>query len=151
MGRKGSAKFNIYSPAPCPDPAHFRDIAPLIDICIPNETEAVSLTDKKNVEEAARAIHKMGVKNVLVTLGGAGFALLHENGAFKKFPLSRKVSVVDTTGAGDSFSGALAFSLNQNPTQTLEEAAQFASVVAAHSVQKKGTQKSYPTLKQIQL
>ena len=151
MGRAGSAKFNIYSPAPCPSPEHFRDIAPLIDICIPNQTEAVSLTGELEVEEAARAIQRMGVKNVLVTLGGDGFALLQENGAFKMFPLARKVSVVDTTGAGDSFSGALAFSLNQNPPKSLEESAQFASLVASHSVQKKGTQKSYPTLKEIQL
>ena len=52
--------------------------------------------------------------------------------------------VVDTTGAGDAFSGALVCFLVEKPELELGEAIKRACYVASISVQKEGTQSSYP-------
>ena len=136
----------MYSPAPCPTREQFAEFAPLIDICIPNRTEAIQLGGSDNLKIAAQNIRALGVKNVLITLGGEGCAILSEEGDFVTVPLIRKVEVIDTTGAGDSFSGALAYSLAQSkPLSSLKEHVQLASLVASVSVTSKGTQKSYPS------
>ena len=149
LGRECNVKYNIYSPAPCPPQSHFAQIAPLIDICIPNRTEALELGGNGDLTEAAKNIRELGVKNVLITLGGDGFGVLPDGGEFKTFPLEHKVKVVDTTGAGDSFSGALAHSLNTGKLQNLVDHAFFASHIASLSVTKNGTQKSYPSRRDI--
>ncbi len=53
------------------------------------------------------------------------------------------VDAVDTTGAGDAFTAALAVSLAEG--RTLAEAARRASIVAAISVTRLGTQTAFPT------
>jgi ribokinase len=55
---------------------------------------------------------------------------------------------VDSTAAGDAFSGALAFSLARGTT--LEHAIEFAGKVAAYSVTKMGAQTSMPTMRELQ-
>ena len=52
--------------------------------------------------------------------------------------------VVDTTGAGDAFSGALIYFLVEMPELDMSEAIKRACYVASLSVQKEGTQSSYP-------
>ena len=53
-------------------------------------------------------------------------------------------SVVDTTGAGDAFTGALIFFLVEMAELDVGEAIKRACYVASISVQKEGTQSSYP-------
>ena len=57
--------------------------------------------------------------------------------------------VVDTTGAGDAFSGALVCFLVEKPELHLGEAIRRACYVASISVQKEGTQSSYPYKKDL--
>ena len=57
--------------------------------------------------------------------------------------------VVDTTGAGDAFSGALVCFLVEKPNLDLGEAIKRACYVASVSVQKEGTQSSYPYKKDL--
>lgn len=57
-----------------------------------------------------------------------------------------KVKVVDTTGAGDAFIGALAHYLFKHGVNALEQAIELASAYATISVQAPGTQVSYPYL-----
>ncbi len=88
------------------------------DIFFPNETEAKRLTGVKSVETAAMLLSKMA-RVVVVKLGAKG-ALAHTAGETIRMP-ARKVRVVDTTGAGDSFNaGYLArFLSGGNITQCL--------------------------------
>jgi ribokinase len=90
-------------------------------------------------ERILTAAAKSGV-NLLVTLGGHGAAI-----AQRGQPLQRvsapKVTVVDTTGAGDSFLGAFSFGLASGLTPV--RAAELAVACASESVQKPGTQSSY--------
>lgn len=71
-----------------------------------NDSEARQLTGRDNLVEAARAIHRLGPGHVIVKKGEHGSMLSGPDGLFlcPAYPLRR---VVDPTGAGDSFVGAL--------------------------------------------
>ena len=86
------------------------------------------------------------MKNVLVTLGGDGVYLDTENEPPIHIP-AKKVKVVDTTAAGDSFTAALAAMLLEG--KTLKEAAEFANQVSAIVVTREGAQDSIPTLQEV--
>lgn len=88
----------------------------------------------------ARALRAAGVPSVIVTLGGAGSVVVDDGGTHV-IP-ARVVPVVDTTGAGDAFVGALAAGVAAG--RSLPEAAAQATRVAAASVQRLGAQASYP-------
>ena len=63
------------------------------------------------------------------------------------FKKAYKVEAVDTTAAGDSYTGALAVALSQD--KGIEDAMDFASKVGALSVLKEGAQSSLPTLEDV--
>jgi sugar/nucleoside kinase (ribokinase family) len=71
-----------------------------------NESEAQQLTDHSNLLAAARAIHKLGPKYVIIKKGEHGAILSGPDGLFlaPAYPLA---TVVDPTGAGDSFVGGM--------------------------------------------
>ncbi|AHI02159.1 ribokinase [Kutzneria viridogrisea] len=83
----------------------------------------------------------LGPKSVVVTLGGRGALVVEAGGSTEV--ASPQVRVVDTTGAGDSFVGALVTRLAEGAD--LVTAARYAVRVAAVSVTRPGTQRSYPT------
>jgi ribokinase len=132
------------------NPAPFRPIPerliPLVDVLTPNEGEAEALTGVSvqgvtNAREAAKRLRGLGFKNIVITLGGQGaFALgVDEEGTHVK---GFTVTVVDTTAAGDAFSGALAVSLAEG--STLGEAVAFANAAGALACTKRGAQESLP-------
>ncbi len=139
----------ILNPAPATKlPQH---LLSWVDFLTPNETEleklsGVSTADRDGVGKAAAALLKIGVKNLIVTLGDEGCAWFRESG-FETFA-ARPVKPVDTTAAGDAFNGAFAFALANG--QAIPEAIRFANQVAAYSVTKMGAQSSMPTMKQLQ-
>jgi ribokinase len=90
--------------------------------------------------ELCAALREHGVPSVVMTLGGQG-ALIAAAGPVTAIP-AEKVAVVDTTGAGDAFAGALAAGLCAG--EDLVAAAQRASRFAAEAVQHEGAQDSYP-------
>ena len=141
-------KIVLLDPAPAPE--HFpKELYQYIDIIKPNESELSRLTgiaDAQNhLEEAVQILKDHGVKNVLVTLGGEGAYLDAENKTAVHIP-AKKVKVVDTTAAGDSFTAALAAMILDG--KALEEAAEFANQVSAIVVTREGAQDSIPTLKE---
>lgn len=86
-----------------------------------------------------------GIRQVLVTLGAHGSVVLDSEappGAEVTFVAPTRVDAVDTTGAGDAFTGAVAVRLAAG--DALAEAAAFASVAAALATTRKGTQAAYP-------
>ena len=93
---------------------------------------------------AAHGLMEKGCRNhVLITLGSQGALLLsRSNLSVPVWVDAPKVKAVDTTGAGDCFLGALAYFLaNDWP---LEKAVRNSCKVASISVQKAGTQTSFP-------
>ncbi|MFI9008615.1 ribokinase [Actinosynnema sp. NPDC053489] len=111
----------------------------LLDPLVVNEHEAASLAPTHE------ALLELGPKSAVVTLGARGAAVVTPSGVVGV--TAPEVSVVDTTGAGDAFAGALATGLASG--SSLVEAARFAARVAAVSVTGRGAQPSYPTAEQV--
>ncbi|MEV7245813.1 ribokinase [Streptomyces sp. NPDC093248] len=82
-----------------------------------------------------------GPRSVVVTLGAAGALVCDSSGA-TRVP-SVRVDAVDTTGAGDAFTAALAWKLGSGAA--LPAAAAYAALVGAAAVTRRGAQESYPT------
>jgi ribokinase len=121
-----------------------------IDIIKPNETEAFTLTgikveDVTSAENAGNWLIDKGVKTVILTLGDKGAVLVTKQGA-EYFP-APKLNAIDTTGAGDIFSGAFFFSLQNG--KTIKESIQFAVVAASLSTTKMGVIESIPDIAEI--
>ncbi|MEE6473599.1 hypothetical protein FKM82_010100 [Ascaphus truei] len=85
----------------------------------------------------------------MVTLGGEGCVILSQEVRTPKHIPTRKVKAVDSTGAGDSFVGALAFYAAHYPDLSMEEMVKRSNYIASVSVQAAGTQTSYPSRKDL--
>ena len=119
------------------------DFIRLSDPLVVNEHEAAFLLgeDAQTPEESAGKLLDLGPPSAVVTLGGAGAILATENSS-RHFP-APEVQVVDTTGAGDAFVGALAAKLAEGTL--LEEAVPYAVLAGAVAVMREGAQGSLPT------
>ena len=123
-----------------------------IDFLTPNEIElamisGLNVDDEESAANAAQVLINRGVGNVIVTMGAMGSLWVSKN-KIVKFP-TLKVQAVDTTGAGDAFNGALAFSLAKGNNS--EKSIEFANRVASISVTRMGAQSSMPYYHEIEL
>lgn len=120
----------------------------------PNEHEARVLTDIEvhddhSIQAAFHAIHSLGVKNALITLGARGVAYDKGDGQYLISPALDGLNVVDTTAAGDSFIGAFCTAVSlQVP---IEQALCFANHTAALTVCRMGAQPSLPFIDEVLL
>src|ERR1017187_195510 len=123
----------------------------------PNEAEAslltgISVADEKSAAQAAEVLLNNGVQNVIITLGKKG--AYFQNKELKLLVNAPVVQALDTTAAGDTFSGALAVALTENLDQTAigwEMAIQFAVEAASISVTRLGAQASVPYRNEIEV
>lgn len=104
-----------------------------LDGFVLNESEAHQLTQEENVFVALRKIHKLGPKYVVIKKGSHGSILSSPSGLFvcPAFPLEK---LVDPTGAGDSFVGAMMGYLaarGRNVDANIRKAMIYGSVVAS--------------------
>lgn len=76
----------------------------IVDILKSSRSEIEAATGLSDVASAMEAVHKLGVKIVVVTLGGEG-AVISVDGATYRIPAYLSEKVVDPTGAGDAFMG----------------------------------------------
>lgn len=83
---------------------------PSITLLILNESEALALCSTINWRDAAQAFLAMGLRNVIITLGaqGAYFGTAEGEDGIVEAEKLGEGEVVDTTGAGDAFAGAVA-------------------------------------------
>ncbi|XP_062558432.1 ribokinase-like [Armigeres subalbatus] len=133
------------------------DLLKLCTIFCVNESEATLITGMvvETIIQAKAALLKlrdMGCGTIIITLGekGAIFATKDSQKVIHVRPF--KVNkVLDTTGAGDAFIGALAHVLATHPTAEMVECVATANRVAAFSVQKPGTQTSFPRVDEVNL
>ncbi len=123
-----------------------RELLEKLDPLVVNEHEAAFLLGNEvgGVDEALSAapeLLSLGPRSAVITVGedGAVFA----NGDSTGHLPAPKVDVVDTTGAGDAFVGALAAKLAYGTT--LEEAVTYAVRAGAAAVTKEGAQGALPT------
>ncbi|MEX2982721.1 ribokinase [Streptomyces sp. C36] len=138
----------VLNPSPAPevlDPVLLAAADPLVV----NEHEARRLSGLPDGAPGrwAAALRDLGARSVVVTLGAQGALALDADAAEPASVPGVEVEVVDTTGAGDAFTGALAARLARGAS--LAEAARFAVRVGAASVTREGAQPSYPTTEEL--
>ena len=133
----------ILNPAPVRSlPA---SVLQLVDVLTPNHIEAKVLTgrdpdDRSEPEEVARNLLRLGVRQVVMTLGEHG-ALIVTASSSKHIPAT-PLRAVDTTGAGDAFNAGLATALASG--ESLESAVEFGVVTGGMAVTKEGVIPSLP-------
>src|SRR5438477_2993243 len=133
----------IVNPAPAL-PAQLAELA-AADYFVPNETEALAITGLAvhSIDEAkkcAASLLQKGFRRILLTLGERGSLLVSAEAAelVHPFPMNPK----DTTGAGDAFIGSFSVFLAEGLPEKVALAR--ASLYAALSTMRVGTQKSFP-------
>lgn len=136
---KSKGKTLIIDPAPMMETPS--ELYRMADIILPNETETAQLVGEGNDDEASvKKMYELGCKNVIMTLGKKGS--IYYNGENMINQPAYKVKAIDTTGAGDCFTGSMVAALASD--KTMEEALEFASKASAIAVGRRGAQPSFP-------
>lgn len=141
----------VLNPAPAKElPADFYANT---DIIVPNETETQILTginpkDRQSQIDAINEFHDRGVRYVAITLGSNGCAISDGGKLVAHIP-ARKVPVADTTGAGDTFVGALALTYPHVGMYSFKEACLFATRASSITVSREGAAESIPTFDEV--
>jgi ribokinase len=147
---KAAGKLVVMNPAPVHAGLVASGVLPLVDVVTPNLGELLALTgssgeDPLAVAAAASRLRRMGPGRVCATLGARGAFLSagpDAPGAAPEHVEPFAVEVVDTVGAGDCFSAALAVALAEN--HPFSEAARWACAAAALAVTRRGAQGALP-------
>lgn len=121
-------------------------IPALVDVISPNETEAETLTgvsvrDLASARQAGRRLRSLGTRDVVLKLGDRGAYWVGKTGE-KHFP-AYAVEPVDTTAAGDAFTGCLAVELARGAS--MSEGISHANAAGALACLTLGAQPSMPT------
>ncbi|MFN7784598.1 MAG: ribokinase [Lysobacterales bacterium] len=157
----------LHNPAP-PVDARDLELVDGADLITPNETEFVQLLKLRGLDAPAadtlaglsaetlhalcRALH---AGTVVLTLGAQGAFVSHADaqprgdGAKHYRAAPEQVEAIDTTGAGDAFSGALAAALASAPEAPFAEAVRAAGRVAALSTERRGAALAIPRLHEV--
>lgn len=134
--------YVAYAAAPF-DAEAVKAVMPYLDFLILNEIEAAQLT-----EATGMGIEDLQVADVVVTLGEKGCRWTNSvKRTAKDFP-AHSVEVVDTTGAGDTFTGYLLAGLDRG--MPMEQAIGLAMKAGALMVMREGTADVIPDLKEVQ-
>lgn len=137
------------------NPAPFRPVPPdllqKIDTLVLNEVEASMLTGQtisspEQATQAAWRMLEMGAQTAIITLGKAGAVLCQARA--EVYQPAFNVTALDTTAAGDTFTGA--YAAHRLRGQTARQALRFASAAAALCVTRLGAQTSIPTFQEIE-
>jgi ribokinase len=135
--------FTILDPAPVP-PEGLPTALHAVDLLTPNQTEAELILGRS--EEPARKLLERGARSVVLKLGASGsmYADQERTEAAKPF----KVNAIDTTAAGDAFTGALAVAHAER--LRMSAALRFANAAGAICCQTVGAQAAIPTRAAVQ-
>jgi ribokinase len=122
-----------------------------LDVVTPNEVEACTILghawdESFDPAQAARELLGLGASAAIITLGARG-AVVAAAGQVRRVP-PRAVRAVDTTAAGDCFTGALACALGEGAS--LDTAVDFATAAAAISVTRMGAMPSLPSRREVE-
>jgi len=119
------------------------DLIEKITFITPNEHEAAIVFDDHG---DYRELLRRYPEKLIITQGSAGASFADQTGDVHQIPAS-PATVVDTTGAGDTFNAALAYAWSQ--ANTLEQSLVFANCAAGLSTEKFGAQGGMPTLDEV--
>ncbi|MFI2779755.1 ribokinase [Streptomyces sp. ALB3] len=137
--------LNPSPPAPLP-----HEVLAACDPLVVNEHEARCILGEgagSTPEAWALKLVALGPRSVVITLGADGALVCDTRAGDPVRVPSPRVDAVDTTGAGDAFTAALAWRLGLG--EALAQAAAFAVRVGAAAVTKEGAQASFPTAEEV--
>ena len=133
------------------NPAPFQKISDYhlsqVNTITPNEIETeylsgVKVKDKETAKKASEILINKGIKNIIITMGEKG--AFYKSSSFEGLIPTKKVSVIDSTAAGDTFNGALVAGLSMK--MDMLTSIDFANNAATYSVTKLGAQSSAPSI-----
>ena len=126
------------------------------DILKISDVELELLTGENDLNEGSKQLYEAGIKLILTTLGPNGCHYRYAGGSGKLNTYDTKV--VDTTGAGDAFTGGLRYrlsrlkkSIEDVSRDELEEIIDFANAAGALCASKMGAMAAMPSLKDIEI
>lgn len=129
-----------------PDPEAVGPLLGNVDVLVVNQVEAAALLGRKaSGADMAAALGKETGTSVVLTAGAGGAHAWHDDGALH-MP-APAVTVVDTTGAGDTFCGAFAMRIAQG--EAFADAVSWAVAAGALATTKPGAQPSIPTTAEV--
>ena len=140
---KELSKVVVYNPAPYREMKD--EILAKVDYFIVNEVELAQYSKEEDLEKGIEKIMKLGVQNLVVTLGKEGSLLINKQGRIKVN--AHKVNAVDTVAAGDTYVGYFVAGLMSG--MDLKEAMELASHASAVTVTRKGSIVSIPFGKEV--
>jgi len=106
-----------------------------VDVLKANSEEALILSGEANLERAARKIADLGPREVIITLGREGSLILAE-GRFHRIPAFPPKTLVDPTGAGDTYSAGYVF--QRLRSDDIEASGRFAAALASRKLENYG-------------
>jgi ribokinase len=126
------------------------DLLAYLTLLTPNRGELALLTGqsirhRQDIPTAARRLRHRGVGHIIITCGAEGVCWCSDHG--HRWFAAPRVRAVDTVGAGDCFSGALAAGLARG--ESMSDAIRFAVTAAAICVTRNGAQQSMPRRREI--
>ncbi|GAC13720.1 carbohydrate kinase family protein [Aliiglaciecola lipolytica] len=131
------------------------EILQLADIVKVSEEEILLLSSQEEIVSGCDYLHQKGIKIVLVTLGSNG-CLVSYSGSHFIVP-AYETNVMDTTGAGDSFIGAMLYQLATLPVpddfyaSKIKSFVEFAEKVSSLVCSKLGAMTALPTSEEVNL
>ena len=136
----------VFNPSPMTRELAASDIYQYVDDLFINEVEGEQMTGTDDPEEILQSLKKSWPQcRVILTLGSKGAVILTENGPYyqKAYPCE----AVDTTGAGDTFSGY--FTALSAAGKTPAEALELSCKASSLAVRKMGAAASIPLLEDV--
>ncbi len=148
--KRANAK-TILNPAPASP--FINELLEAVDYLIINETELAFFSDQdkvntdiESITQCASELCKKSDRTIIVTLGPKGVICVSANEIIKV--AGNRVDAIDTTGAGDCFTGAFAVAISEQIP--IVKALEFANTAASLSVQKLGASTSMPYRQQVE-
>ena len=112
----------------------------LVNSVVINDEEAKLLTNTQNLIKCAKIIMEWGPEYVIIKKGEHGSLLFYEDVVFPS-PAFSMETIVDPTGAGDSFAGGMiGYMASKNSTKisTIREAAVYGNIMGSFAVERYG-------------
>ena len=106
------------------------------------------ISGKNEVKEAAQYIVKLGCENLIITLGKKG-SLVTTKKTQVLVPTKERV-MIDATGAGDAFMGAVIAQIINKPDKDIVEIVKLANLVGGITTTKIGALESIPTWEEVE-